>query len=108
MRVGKWKCFYGQSNFGQMHVTTHYVCFAGSAAALAGGKKLMIDLKTVKSLKKAKRFFMSIGPGHSLHITDGKTTHEFHGIGERDTCLKVILGQCANLNNKPAVIEEGK
>lgn len=57
---------------------------------------------------QAKRFFMSIGPGHSLHITDGKTTHEFHGIGERDTCLKVILGQCANLNNKPAVIEEGK
>jgi len=103
MRVAKYTCSLGNT-FGQLHITSHHLCFAGAI----GGKKLKVTLKEVKTLAKRKRFWLSPGTGHSLQVTDKERTHEFHGIGERDLCLKTILGQCAQAGLSPVVLEVGQ
>ena len=65
---------------GQLYVTTFDVCFIG-----IGGKKLRMPLGDITEVKKAKRFAISPGDGHAIHITtkDG-TKHEFNGFTERE------------------------
>ena len=102
-RVGKFTCSLG-NNFGQLHVTTGNLCFFPSI-----GKKVAVPLKDVKKLEKKKRFFFSPGNGHGLHITDkGGAVYEFNGIGERDTCLGMLVKQCAACGVTPMVVELGK
>ena len=56
----------------------------------------------------SQRFFFSPGSGHSLSIMDNKATYEFHGIGERDSCIKIIVTQCAAAGQQPSVLEVGQ
>lgn len=47
------------------------------------GKKLKIDLQTTKEVKKAKRFKMTPGKGHSIHVIDASgANNEFNGFGQ--------------------------
>jgi len=101
-RVAKFTCSLGNT-FGQMHVTSSHICFLG-----AFNKKLKVPLKDVKTLAKRKRFFLSPGNGHSLHVSDAKERYEFHALNERDITLKTILGQCAALSLRPTVLEIGQ
>ena len=48
---------------------------------------------TLKEVKKAKRFKMTPGKGHSIHVVDASgATSEFHGFASRDECYKVVFG----------------
>ena len=78
----------------------------------------------MSKLAKAKRFKLSPGHGHSLHVTASASvtakgaaravggveqpaaTHEFHGFAEREACFKTICAQCLAANGRvPAVAE---
>ena len=63
---------------------------------------------SVPHLCFSQRFFFSPGSGHSLSIMDNKATYEFHGIGERDSCIKIIVTQCAAAGQQPSVLEVGQ
>ncbi|KAL3914792.1 MAG: hypothetical protein SGPRY_007495 [Prymnesium sp.] len=76
-KLGKFKCSLGNQP-GHFYVTTHDICFLGSL-----GKKLKIDLQTTKEVKKAKRFKMTPGKGHSIHVIDASgANNEFNGFGQ--------------------------
>ena len=87
-RLGKFTCSLGNAP-GQLHVMTGHLCFLG---AITG--KVQISLKDVRLVSKAKRFKMTPGGGHSLHVTAKGTTHEFNGIREREACLKTVCKAC--------------
>jgi len=101
-RMGKFTCSLGMS-FGQLHITTGHVCFLASL----GGPKVNLLLSDIKVLAKKKRFFLTPGKGHSLHITDQSATYEFHGISERDKCAIIILDACTRRGIKPTMLEVG-
>jgi len=84
-RLGKFTCSLGNA-IGQLHVTTYHLCFLGAL-----GKKLLVPLADVSSVVKAKRFKLTPGVGHSLHITARNTTHELNGFSEREKALSTIL-----------------
>jgi len=94
-KLGKWKCALG-SQLGNFYLTTYHVCFIGVA-----GKKEAIDLKAVESVNKAKRFKLSPGSGHSLHIKTKEKTYEFNGFGQRDACHAAVLEQCKKIGVTP-------
>ena len=53
---------------------------------------------TLKEVKKAKRFKMTPGKGHSIHLVDATgATSEFHGFASRDECYKLLSDQCQKL-----------
>lgn len=87
-RLGKFACSLGNAP-GQLHVMEGHLCFLG---AITG--KVQISLKDVSKVSKAKRFKMTPGSGHSLHVTAKGSTHEFNGIREREACLKTVLKAC--------------
>jgi len=96
-RVGKYSCSLGNT-FGQLHVTTTHICFLGSF-----GKKVCVPLKEVSELKPTKRFPISPGNGHSLHIKTGSQTLHLNGISERDDCLKLVVSTCGAVGATPIV-----
>ena len=91
----------------QMGVNASTAGFMASSALF--GMMFGAMLLGTLSDRIGRRWALSIGSGHSLHVTlaDG-TTHEFHAIGEREVCLKVILGQCAAGGTTPTVIDKTK
>jgi len=100
VKIGKFSCWLGNHK-GHFYVTTYDICFLGSL-----GKKLKVDIKQIKEIKKAKRFKMTPGKGHSIHITDAAgTTSEFNGFGQRDECFKVLADQCAKLGSAAVLTE---
>jgi len=105
-RFGKFSCSLGNV-FGQLHVTTEHLCFMG-----AFGKKQLLVLSEITKITKAKRFKLSPGQGHSLHIETSASgfasTTEFHGFGEREKALSTILAACQKLGLKPPEVDEPK
>jgi len=87
-RLGKFTCSLGNA-IGQLHVTTYHLCFLGAL-----GKKLLVPLADIVSIVKAKRFKLTPGVGHSLHVTARSSTHEFNGFSERDKALSTVLKAC--------------
>ena len=67
-----------------------------------------MPLIDVVSIAKAKRFKLTLGQGHSLHVTTVRnTTHEFNGFSEREACLKTICKACDKAHGKiPTVIDK--
>jgi len=84
-RLGKFTCSLGNA-IGQLHVTTYHLCFLGAL-----GKKLLVPLADVSSIVKAKRFKLTPGVGHSLHVIARNATHELNGFSEREKALNTIL-----------------
>jgi len=78
---------------GHFYLTTYDICFLGSL-----GKKVKIELSQLAEVTKAKRFKMTPGQGHSLHLKDGTGTNfEFNGFGDRDKVCDQIKTQCTTL-----------
>lgn len=99
-RLGKFTCTLGNA-IGQLHVTTFHLCFLGAL-----GKKLLVPLADVASIARAKRFKLTPGAGHSLHIIARSSTYELHGFHEREVCLKTICKACDKAHGKlPAVTD---
>lgn len=92
MKIKKFGCAL-VNNPGQMHVTTRHLCFLGSM-----GKKIAIPMADIKKIAKAKRFKISPGEGHSLHVTtaDG-AVHKFTGVTHREDCLAAICEQAKQI-----------
>ena len=81
-------------------MTTHHLCFLGAL-----GKKLLIPHGEVSTLSKAKRFKLSPGTGHSLHVSAAGEKHEFNGFVERENCFKTLCAQCLAVNGKlPSIV----
>jgi len=108
-RVGKFKCALGNA-IGQMYITIDasasprrgHLCFMG-----AMGKKLVVPLDDITAVAKAKRFKLSPGSGHSLHITTkGGTKHEFNGISERNACAACIEKACHEAGNTSVTVSD--
>ena len=97
-RVGKYACSLGNS-YGQLHVTTGHLCFVG-----AFGKHKCVPLAEVMELKPTKRFLITPGAGHSLHVKATSATLTLNGIGERDACLELIKTQSIANGAKPTVV----
>ena len=89
--------------FGQLHVTNTHLCFVGAL-----GKKLCVPIASITELTKAKRFFLSPGHGHSLHVTTSGGKYDFHGIKERDACAKAIEKLCNAAGNKVTIVDKTK
>jgi len=102
-RFGKYTCSLGNA-LGNLYITSFHLCFYG-----AFGKKVAVALSDIHTITKVKRFKLSPGSGHSLHVATPKATLELNGISEREACLKVILAQCAAGGAKvpPTVIDKG-
>jgi len=94
-RLGKFGCSLTNTP-GQLHVTTEHLCFMGAL-----GKKQLLVLAEVTKITKAKRFKLTPGQGHSLHIettaSGFASTSEFNGFTEREKCLQVIIDACKKL-----------
>lgn len=101
-RLGKFSCSLG-NGLGQLHVTSGHICFLGAL-----GKKVQLPLSEITQIAKAKRFKLTPGAGHSLHITAAGTTHEFNGFREREACLKTVCKACevATVGKLPEVIDK--
>jgi len=95
-RLGKFSCSLGNQP-GQLHVTSQHLCFMGAL-----GKKQLLVLAEISKITKAKRFKLTPGQGHSLHIettaSGFASTSEFHGFAEREKALQTILATCQKLN----------
>jgi calcium/calmodulin-dependent protein kinase I len=89
VKLKKSRCAY-VSQLGSLYVTSYHVCFIGGL-----GKKVVIPLTDVKKVAKAKRFKISPGKGHALHITDAQgTVHQFNAFTDRDDVLAILSQQC--------------
>jgi calcium/calmodulin-dependent protein kinase I len=100
-RFGKYMASLGGA-FGQLHVTSQHLCFLGAL-----GKRVCVALSDVISVTKAKRFRLTPGKGHSLHVsTKQGASYEFHGIPERDACAAVLVGQCKAGGGNPTVVDK--
>jgi calcium/calmodulin-dependent protein kinase I len=78
------------SQLGSLYVTSYHICFIGGL-----GKKLVIPLTDLDKVAKAKRFKLSPGKGHALHMTDkAGTTHQFNAFTDRDEVIASIREQC--------------
>jgi len=96
-RVGKFSCSLGHT-YGQLHVTNTHLCFLGSL-----GKKSATPLTAIKELKPAKRFMLTPGNGHSLHVKTDTQTLYFYGISDRDGCLTMVQTTCQAAGANPIV-----
>lgn len=85
-RFGKYTCSLGNA-LGNLYITSFHLCFYG-----AFGKKVAVALSDIHTIAKVKRFKLSPGSGHSLHVATPKATLELNGISEREACLKVRGG----------------
>ena len=73
------------------------------------GKKVCVPVATITQLTKAKRWFLSPGAGHSLHIeTSGGNKFDFHGIVERDACAKAIEKLVTAAGGKLTTVDKTK
>jgi len=84
-------------------VTTQHLCFMGAL-----GKKQLLVLAEITKITKAKRFKLTPGQGHSLHVettaSGFASTSELNGFTEREKALQTILAACGKLtppNNPP-------
>ena len=77
------------SQLGAFYVTSYHLCFIGGL-----GKKLAVPFSELAKCAKAKRFKMSPGHGHAIHLTtkDG-TVHQFNAFTDRDEVFKAIAQQ---------------
>ena len=77
------------SQLGAFYVTSYHLCFIGGL-----GKKLAVPFSDLAKCAKAKRFKMSPGHGHAIHLTtkDG-TVHQFNAFTDRDEVFKAIAQQ---------------
>jgi ribosome maturation factor RimP len=76
------------------NATTHFPTFAG--------KKVKVELSNLAEVKKAKRFKLSVGSGHSIHLKDTNgTTYEFNAYSKRDDCIEKLSQQCKALGLSP-------
>ena len=84
-----------------MYVTSYHVCFIGGL-----GKKLAIPLTDLKKVAKAKRFKLSPGKGHALHLTlvDG-TVHQFNAFLDRDECYAALQQQAKVVNAEVTFVD---
>jgi len=91
-KLGKFKCSLS-SKAGHLYICTHDLCFLSIL-----GKKYKIPLSSIKEISKQKRFKLTPGAGHSLHIVHivngEKSTHEFHGFANRELCIQEISAAC--------------
>jgi len=91
-KLGKFRCSLVNQP-GHFYVTTYDICFLGSL-----GKKVKVELSKLAEVTKAKRFKLTPGQGHSLHLKDSDgTTYEFNGYSKRDECFDIISKQCKAL-----------
>ena len=64
-----------------------------------------MPLAGVTAVAKAKRFKLSPGTGHSLHVSAAGEKHEFNGFVERENCFKTLCAQCLAVNGKlPSIV----
>ena len=77
------------SQLGAFYVTSYHLCFIGGL-----GKKLAVPFSDLAKCAKAKRFKMSPGHGHAIHLTtkDG-TVHQFNAFTDREEVFKAIAQQ---------------
>ena len=88
LRLRKSKCAL-VSQLGSMYVTSYHVCFIGGL-----GKKLAIPFADLKKVAKAKRFRLSPGKGHALHLTvAGGNTYQFNAFLDRDETYAALMAQ---------------
>merc|ERR1712087_740565 len=89
VRIKKFKCALVSAP-GQLHLTTHHLCFMGGL----GGKKWSMPLTEVKSLQKAKRFKFSPGQGHQIKVgLKNGDTMVFNGFTQREEAFQLISEQ---------------
>jgi len=82
------------SQLGSLYVTSYHICFIGGL-----GKKLVIPLTDLAKVAKAKRFKMSPGKGHAVHMTVKEgTTHQFNAFTDRDEVIAIIKEQCKTVS----------
>ena len=88
-----------------MHVTKTHLCFLGFLGSHGNfhGKKSATPLGSIQELHPAKRFALTPGNGHSLHVKTATQTLHFHGISERDHCLSLIESVCIAGGGAPLV-----
>ena len=88
VRLRKSKCAL-VSQLGSMYVTSYHVCFIGGL-----GKKVAIPFADLRKVAKAKRFRLSPGKGHALHLTvAGGNTYQFNAFLDRDECYAALMAQ---------------
>lgn len=96
VKLGKWKCALVNQP-GHFYLTSYDICFLGSL-----GKKVKVELSNLAEVKKAKRFKLSVGSGHSIHLKDTNgTTYEFNAYSKRDDCIEKLSQQCKALGLSP-------
>jgi serine/threonine protein kinase len=77
------------SQLGSLYVTSYHICFIGGL-----GKKLSVPFTDLKKVAKAKRFKLSPGKGHAIHLTtaDG-AVHQFNAFTDREEVFTAIREQ---------------
>jgi len=77
------------SQLGAFYVTSYHLCFIGGL-----GKKLAVPFSDLAKCAKAKRFKMSPGNGHAIHLTtkDG-TVYQLNAFTDREDVFKAIALQ---------------
>merc|ERR1711871_579051 len=88
-KLKNFKCALGNSP-GKLHLTTAHICFVGGVL----GKKFCYKLTDIKEIAKAKRFKISPGEGHSLHLVIGEDKIELNGFASRDECFAILSEAC--------------
>lgn len=96
VRLKKFKCALVSAP-GQLHLTTHHLCFMGGL----GGRKWSVPLTEVKSLQKAKRFKFSPGQGHQIKVgLKNGDTMVFNGFTQREEAFQLMSEQLNRLGVK--------
>jgi len=85
VRVRKSRCAL-VSQLGAFYVTSYHLCFIGGL-----GKKLVVPLSDLAKCAMAKRFRLSPGKGHAIHLTtkDG-TVYQFNAFTDREDVFAAI------------------
>jgi len=86
-KIKKFKCYSGYTS-GFLHITTTHLCWMG------GSKKLCIPNGEVTELKKAKRFKLTPGKGHSIVIITAAKSDQLNGFQLRDEAYNAIGDVC--------------
>ena len=77
------------SQLGAFYVTSYHLCFIGGL-----GKKLAVPFSELAKCAKAKRFKLSPGKGHAIHLTtkDG-TVYQLNAFTDREEVFAAIAAQ---------------
>jgi len=89
------------SQLGSLYVTSFHICFIG-----AMNKKVAVPFADLKKVAKAKRFKLSPGKGHAIHLTTSdETVLQFNAFTDRDEVFTTIRDQ-AKLVGADVTFEE--